>query len=425
MKANSLEPRTNRRILYLSVPGKTAPLAEACFCLTPKVAVGNEGEIFLDIATTQKALGGEARVLLKAETLATAFRVPQRTLVVTDRPEWARALATEPDVILAPGKSHERLLALPLARLALVGDPLAKEEDVREREALAAFMKRVGMHTLGDFARLPLSAIGRRFGKSGVVLHEWVMGQREVALPPFVFVEPIREHLDCDEVTSLEALLLGLAEVLARVEARLRGRMRLAKQLRLTFILESHPALTRTLELSAPCQEAQAMVRLLRDFLSGLSWESPLVRLEVEVSDTLPWQPGQLSLFDDIENKFPELALYVGRLRARFGDHRVGFPKLVESHLPERAWRPCFPPEAPPPKRAFYPKRPLFLFDPPRPVSSPASSWDLTPSENLASEWWEETGNRSYFVAKNPQGECLWVFWDHRQKGWYLHGTFD
>jgi protein ImuB len=56
----------------------------------------------------------------------------------------------------------------------------------------------------------------------------------------------------------------------------------------------------------------------------------------------------------------------------------------------------------------------------------------LAGPERIESGWWDEgeasgegiTGDqrRDYFVARNPQGEWLWVFRD--EAGWFLHGGF-
>jgi protein ImuB len=417
-----------KRILYIRGPAPAIPaLGEACFSLTPKVSVSSENEIFLEVGGTQRALGGEARTLMLADGLVTTFGLGDGAArVLTDRPEWARALApVSGEVILAPGRSQERLFALPIGRLVHCGDPAVIPEELREREALVRFMKRVGMPFIRDFAGLPPAAVLRRFGKMGLTLQEWVLGKRELILPPFTPEEKIREWVDTDEITSLDSLLLNLHDVLARIEARLQGRGRLAKRLLFTFNLESHAPLVKPFELSEPCRETKQLLRLSAEFLNGVRWESPLVRLEIEVADTLPWQPGQLSLFDEVENRFYDLAQYVARLRTRFGESSVGFPGLRESYLPERSWQPCFPPEKAPPPRNPYPERPLFLFNPPR-RCSPPRHWHLIPSENLVTEWWEGTGgNRHYFIARDPKGECLWVYRDDRSGEWFLHGTFD
>jgi protein ImuB len=46
--------------------------------------------------------------------------------------------------------------------------------------------------------------------------------------------------------------------------------------------------------------------------------------------------------------------------------------------------------------------------------------------ERIESGWWDgREVQRDYFIAKNPQGEHLWVFRNHHEPGkWFLHGIF-
>lgn len=411
-----------KRILYFHSPSPLGTFAEACLSLTPNLFVFDEHEIFLEIGGTQKLFGGEAGLLLKAETLAANFRL-QKRMVLCDRPEWGRALSTAPEVVIPPGKSREALGRLPISRLGLCGDPHTFSEEEKEREKLVLFLRKVGLRTIGDFAALPATAVNRRFGKMGVLLREWVTGEKEFLLPPFFAKEVLKENVDADEVTSLDSLLLFLRQGLVKLELRLRGRALSAKKLQLTFNLESKNAVTRVLEVAHPTQDAQALLKLLKDFLPTVQWDSPLARLEIEVIDTLPWTPGQLSLLDKGENRFYDLAQYVGRLRARLGAAKVGFAEFQESYFPESSWKNVWPPSV---KSApqDVPNRPLFLFFPPKPCSPP-KNWELIPSEDISSEWWERNDRRSYFVAKNPQGAQLWVYFDRQEREWFLHGVFD
>lgn len=413
----------SKRIFYLQGTSPLTPLAEACLALTPKVSLPNPHKLYLEIAGTQKLFGGEAAMLFRAETVCAFHQGPLRR-VLTDRPEWAQAFLRESDHFLPPDESQAALLRLSLDRLKFCGDPTAMEDETKEREALIAFMKRVGMRSIGDFARLPISATIRRFGKLGASLQEWVTGKREWLPPPFIPEERIKEVIDAEEVTSLEGLLFFLRQTLVRVEPRLVGRNALATKLQLTFRLESKETLVKVLSLSDPMYEAQPMLRLLMDFLNNFTWESPLEQLELEITDTVPNTKGQLSLFDKSENRLADIGQYVARLRARFGNQKVGFAELQQSYVPERSWQLVWPPKLTPAKLPSLAERPLFLYTPPRPHPPPRSC-QLTPTENLAAEWWEDAAFRKYYIAASPKGEKLWVFFDCKQHQWFLHGTFD
>lgn len=421
-------------ILYWNSERALGPFAEACFCVTPRVFVGAPGEVFLDLAATAKHWGGEDKVLEKALRLAEAFeldRDPRLRVVLSDRAEWARPLATgvSGQLLLKKGQSEARLLALPLAALVDCALPLPisetrAEEERRGRATLVAFLLKLGLKTLGDFARLPPETLGHRFGKEAVIWQAVVRGERPCVLAPFVPKEVLEERIEADEIHSLERLLEALGRTFTRLEARLRGRALAAKALRLEFALENDPPLTRSLVLIEPLQESQALVRLLRDFLRDTKWTSPLLSLVVKIPDVVSHAPGQLSLFDDGEQRAHEMAAYVARLRAQVGDQGAGFAVFRESHLPEQRWSLGWPPAPPPARRAWPPERPLFVYFPTRPCRIEAG-WRLTLSEKLTGEWWNGVAPRQYAVARAPDGSRFWVYWDEKRQEWFLQGVFE
>lgn len=407
------------RILFF--PTTTPTFTESVLSLTPKVSL-IKNSLYLDIEPTIKLFKGEENLFLKAMQLSETFSLNSH-FVMTDRPEWAQALNTRPEVFFLPGKSTSPLLNLDISRLEFIGDPQKLEEEKKERTDLIRFMKRVGLKTITDFTHLSATAIGRRFGKMGVILLDWVLGNRELILPTFVPEGLIQERIETEELTSLESLLHELPPVLKRVESRLIGRAQMVKSLELNFHLESRNKLQKQYSLSDPTQSSEILLKLLRELLSDLNWDSPLQSLEVSITDTVPYTPGQLSLFETGESLFSDLSQYLTRLRAKFGDTQVGFPLLKESYLPEKSWAPTWPPQE---KESSHstPHRPLFLFTPPK-LCHPLNSWKLIASENLMTEWWSSHGIRKYFIAIPPQGSRLWLYWDLEEKAWYAHGTFD
>jgi len=409
------------RTLYFTSPQPLEPLAESSFLLTPKVCL-LEKHLYLEIDKTAKLFGGELGLIEKADALA-ADLVGDYQLTVTDRPEWAQALARAGQAYLPPEQSLPLLKQFGTQTLLHLGDPQTLEAELPERQVLVTFMRKVGIHTIGQFLQLPVASVNRRFGKAGEILHDWAAGRRQLCLPVFVPVEPIRDYVDADDLHSLDSLLFSLRQILVQVETRLQGRRAAAKAIALTFNLEAHAPITKTLGLTEATQDAQALLRVLKEFLQSFHWESPLVRLEIEIRDTTLHHAGQLSLFDDFESKFHDLAQYVGRLRARLGEDQVGFAQARSSHLAERSFALTWPPPPPGSLPREGPPRPLFLFTPPRPFT-PSPQWQLRFSENLLVEWWEAGGSREYFVARNRE-ECLWVYRDTLKEAWFIHGTFD
>lgn len=426
------------RIAYLQnhVPF-TESFAEACFSLTPKIYKNGPYELFLDISATEDYFGGEDPVLLKIEDLLASYEIePHLTLV--DKIQWARPLCQEPRALFPKGKSQDALLRLPIESLLHCGDPTKIEAESLERQKLISFMRRVGLTTIGSFASLPITAVNRRFGKLGVHLQEWVQGKREVTLSPLNLSDTLEEVLDADKIFSRESLLLEIRTSLERMERRLTTRQLAVKELKFLFYLESGKELVRQVALAEPMQEATQIVKYLKLFFETLEWDAPLSRLTVLASKTAPWSPGQLSLIDKTENKFHDLSRFVERLQKRLGEEAVGIPEIQESYVPERSWKKVWPPSSgsgsllsatagrPHVGLASYTpsflERPLFLLEKPRPCS-PTANWKLSPSENIAAEWWRgEGGLRRYFKAETPHGDFFWIFWNGKE--WFQQGVY-
>ncbi len=201
----------------------------------------------------------------------------------------------------------------------------------------------------------------------------------------------------------------------------------IARELKFHFHLEEG-SLVKNLKLSEPTREAKTILKLTQDFFRDLVWESPLLRLELSVTDSDHFTAGQLSLFDKAENKFADLNWYVERLQAKLGTQQAGFADLQESYLPEKSWKMIGDNRKLKTKnssRIFPWLRPPILFTPPKPYA-PRKDARLIPLEHLAAEWWSDGGaHRRYFIAHTFQGEKLWVFWDDQRRSWFLHGTFD
>jgi len=40
------------------------------------------------------------------------------------------------------------------------------------------------------------------------------------------------------------------------------------------------------------------------------------------------------------------------------------------------------------------------------------------------SHWWKQLQSRDYYIARQPSGQLAWVYYEHLQRSWYLHGLF-
>lgn len=417
---------------FLYGEGDRAPaLAEAAFVVTPKVYLPSKTQVFLELSATTKPLGGWETQRAMVEELLERMG-PLDRLAFVDRAGWAQALAdrwTGPALPNRdPAQSASRLWQQPIDKLPALAPPGDVDTAVFAAHCVVP-LKRVAVDMLGRFAALPADAVHRRFGRRGLALHRRLLGSEPLPLAPFHDRSPLVETIEADEdCPSLDALWPDVLRAMNRVAARLSGRRQEARELTLLLRCDGVPKRRETLLLASPSAEGKTLARAVHDWLSARGLPGPLRTLTVTVHEAVDARRGQLSLFGESPALEASVGAFVGRLRQRYGDDRVGFPAPRESYWPERSFRLQWPPPPFATNRDDLPRRPLWLFDPPRPWT-PGPETVLVPLEILAPEWWRgESSYRRYYAAESAEAE-LWVFEELSpasafEARWYLHGRF-
>jgi len=156
-------------------------------------------------------------------------------------------------------------------------------------------------------------------------------------------------------VVTVDPLLYALRQSLERTRKRLEREDLACALLELELGLEPEGAEHRRIRLPAPTRDVDALLALTRLELESKPPRAPVISF---ISITHPDRPrrGQLTLFGAPEIHPDKLAGTLAHLAARLGPERVGSPRTVDGHLPERIQTvPFEPPPAPrlrqPPRR--------------------------------------------------------------------------
>lgn len=417
-------------------------LAARMLRFTPMVAVDPADGLMLDITACAHLFGGEA--MLARRAMAEASYTARHAFA--DHAATARALARH-------GGGEVR--ALPLAALELPEDVLSG-------------LLRAGLVTLGDLATRPMAALAARFGEETVTRLLAVLGERDSPMAPLRPSVPLRAETRFAEPIGrtehvLDAIEDLLAEVFRQMEARHLGGRRFAVKLERADGAQRRLAV----ETSLPCRDPARVMRLLRERIDNLA--DPLdpgfgfdaVTLAVPRSEPLP--PSQIAIAGETRTETESITALLDRLSTRFGPERVLRLAPCDTHLPEAAQHlvPAMSPGcASWPDPARKPPRPLFLFDPPQPITAVASVPDGPPQrlrwrgqvhdvvlaegpERIASEWWRKPEGhlpggagltRDYYRIEDERGCRYWVFRhglfeetvarDTAAPRWYVHGLF-
>jgi protein ImuB len=105
------------------------------------------------------------------------------------------------------------------ARRWLAGRPVGLLGFRARTEELLEPLARLGVHTLGELARLPRAALADRFGEAGVLAHRLACGEDEPLRPRRV-QERLEERLDVGDASSGPALERVLGVLVERLLAR-------------------------------------------------------------------------------------------------------------------------------------------------------------------------------------------------------------
>ncbi|MCJ2185623.1 DNA polymerase Y family protein [Novosphingobium sp. 2638] len=347
------------------------------------------------------------------------------------------------------GSEEERIRALPIAALELP-------------EEAQSGLRRAGLVTVGDLATRPMAALAARFGGETVARLRAVLGEQDSPMAPRRPSAPLRAEARFAEPVArtdyvLEVIEDLLADLSRQMEARhLGGR-------RFTVRLERTDGARRRLsvETSLPSRDPARLARLFGERIEALA--DPLDpgfgfdAIALAASRTEPLHPAQ----PEIGGKVAEaesIAVLIDRLTTRFGEHGVLRSVPCDTHIPEAAQQvlpALHAAPAPWPDAGDGLPRPVFLFDPPQPVTAMAGVPDGPPQrlrwrgqvheivraegpERIASEWWHRPQGhvpgaagltRDYYRIEDAQGGRYWVFRHglYEETGeprWYMHGLF-
>jgi protein ImuB len=314
-------------------------LVETATGLSPRVEDAASDAVYADVSGMERLFEGESgeRDMGQAAIVAAeGLDLPVRIGIAGNKLA-ARIAARMPDSpkVVAAGEETRFLAPLPLAHLNL---------DRRLMDTL----RRWGVRTLGDFARLPAGRTASRLGPAGASAHRAARGIDSSPLAPYHPPPTFHEGMELEwPVVTVDPLLYALRQSLERTRKRLEREDLACTLLELELGLEPEGAEHRRIRLPAPTRDIDALLALTRLELES---NPPRAAVVSFISITHPDRPrrGQLTLFGAPEIHPDKLAGTLAHLAARIGPERVGSPRTVDGHLPERVHtEPFDPPPSP------------------------------------------------------------------------------
>lgn len=314
-----------------TVPGALEAVARAC---SPRVVPWRDVAVVFDASGLDRAMGPPARIASEVARLAAERGVHVRVgLAGKTTTAWLLA-HTQPGISIAmPGREADVLAPLPIEALKVMAAGPAAPIGLRFAPDLECLeiLRRWGLSTLGDLARLPRGDLHARLGPDGVRLHQVASGEDECPWAPVDGVVRYDERCELEwPIDGLEPLAFVVARLCESLEARLeradRGAIAVTTRLRLVT-RTSHE---RTLHVPAPMRDARVVRTLILLDLESHPPDAAIDIVEIDL-DVVPGDIVVGALFDLTVPSPEDLATLVARLGALMGETRVGAPVLVET----------------------------------------------------------------------------------------------
>jgi protein ImuB len=400
----------------------------ACWAgqFTPHVALQNAG-LLLEVRSTLRMHGGLTALLTLIRKGITQLGYKAAPSVApTPLGAWMLARARQAGLAVRMCKDKallpERLAPLPLALLDW------PEDTLHTLDAL-------GIRSIGQCQALPRDGFIRRFGRERRGDLDKALGTlpdpRQWFAAPDTFASRLEFGFELDDALTL---LFPLKRLLRELEGFLRSRGAGVQEWHLVLEHMSHGRTRLAVGTAAPERSADRFLALARERLTQTELSNPVLGIGIVVERLIAFEEHSQSFVPDPRSRAIGWTQLIDKLTARLGSDKIYKLRALDDHRPEHASQRCAATtlsiaSVPPVQTPL----PLWLLAAPRALSSR----DGTPRcrgplqfmagpQRLEAGWWDGQGAcRDYYVARNPHGETLWIYREHRREApWYLHGIF-
>jgi hypothetical protein len=432
--------------LYFRDEVKLSSVAEIFLRLSPQICLGHHS-LFIEIG--------------KCHRLYSEQGFQARCRVILRRLQLQATVAIGVDISEAYLKAKHgcnEIDSLALRTLVELADPFHKDEVLQKNVlAMADAFHHLGLRTLGEFKKIPLSELIARFGAMSLLC---MQNLRHESTTPWPFWRPEEIVTEKDDFPyfdfygELEPVLFKLKEQLDRIYQRLWGRQLRIQKLQVRVFCETnsvnpHPFRHFEFEFVSPQSMTKATLNIVKERLARDFQERPVMTpieaLETKVLVAVPGSAGQRNLLHNHEEQMEQFHAVLAQLGEAHGADRIFQVELTEDRRPEKSWRKIRPKLVPSSMPVLdlsrrIPLRPTRLLSAPLKItisdgcihmqgkSFKILQWPAFP-ERISGAWFEDTYQekksfeRSYYHLQLHEAPDVCVFQDEEDL-FYLQGYY-
>lgn len=418
-------------------------LAQWAYQFTPYVSHWQESDsLLLELGSCLALFGGLTQLLnnIEQQLLSRQLQVyssfahtPQAAWLLGWQPElvaWQKTELgslsdkNEIDAVLIEQRTHQALKKLDLTQLP--------EQPPFTQKRLQQWQN-IGLKSFGELLNLPRTSVAKRYGKSCLRQFDQIVG-REIDLQSYIsprddFLAERHYLSGLETVDMLEqpaqALLFEFQQFLRHQQLQSEG-----FSWRFFHFDKKHSEIE--IELSAAHSQAHIFFELTRIQLHQHRIDSPIETVCLHSNKLVSASMRSQTLFNDCgQQSNSDANLLLDTLTTRMGKDRLCRLQSLDDHLPEcrQGLDPVFKKPTDSTQRSTIKAAdlhlPLWLLPNPIPLrqSQQQAMTRLSSRYRIDSHWWQQRQQRDYFLAHDRQGHH-WIYFDHRQKRWFLHGHY-
>jgi DNA polymerase-4 len=295
---------------------------------TPLVEPLSLDEAFLDVAGSLRLFGPPIEIAQRIRSDVAALGLPCSVGVAPNKflAKLASSRAKPAGLVMVPADDVAGFLhPLPVGALWGVG------------ESTADVLRRLGLKTVGDVARMPRRTLERAVGDFlGAQLNDLANGIDDRVVTP---AEPAKsvasEETFAADLDSVEIILREVLRLSDRTAARLRAKGLCGRTITLKIRFSNFRTITRSRTLEAAVDTGPEIYAEARSLYERLNPERPRIRLlGVSVGGIAPGPPGrQLDLLaGSPASRWGDVTRAIDSIRERFGDESMKPATLLEAH---------------------------------------------------------------------------------------------
>ena len=314
-------------------PARTArmagTLADALASISPLVEEAEPGTVFADLDGLQGLYPDPTSIEHAILAAAPPALTPQLGVAEHRFTAYvaARSVAAGKALHIAPDEASAFLAQQPTEWL-----PLDAERH--------AWLRLLGITTLGEFTSLPRHAVEAQCGIAGGRAWLAARGEDPTPLRPRPFgLERVLEHAEAQPpLVSREAIQVTAQQLLSRALRQPQASQRFVRVMRLRAVTEDGHLWERTQTMKEPTGNRDRLWASIRPLLEYADYPGPIAELELELGGLTAESGRQHELFTDHTRVREQLDEMVRHLKVRYGQPPLARVVAVEpwSRIPER-----------------------------------------------------------------------------------------